>query len=365
MGKIFKTNNTLRQIRMPNILKTVVALQLIFMNLNTLAQFNTDRVVSMGTGLGKNILGGMKDKKKQKNIQASLTELEIDGNNVTVLRVAEDKIISEGKAHIIRIQYLLADYNQQYNLKEHIDIPPYNDEINTLKSIDQDWPAHYYEKELSLYKKYEQELVKKEKAFKDSVEVTVRLEQKRREDSLAFVKKVEAENLAIAKKHQSDSLAYLKRIEGFHFIAVEVALFKEKPSEKSSTMGKLYQGTYVEVLSFEEKTPYVKIDFQGMEGYVNQEALVESLDEIVTSAADLATFKSREYYKYEANQAYTDQKVKELVAEEARQERAAMKQSNAAPRTSPGTKYHLGPKGGCYYIASGGSKVYVDRSRCH
>jgi hypothetical protein len=30
------------------------------------------------------------------------------------------------------------------------------------------------------------------------------------------------------------------------------------------------------------------------------------------------------------------------------------------PRT-----YHTGPRGGCYYISSSGSKVYVDRSLCN
>jgi len=34
-------------------------------------------------------------------------------------------------------------------------------------------------------------------------------------------------------------------------------------------------------------------------------------------------------------------------------------------KASAGRAYYRGPRGGCYYYTSGGSKVYVDRSYCN
>jgi hypothetical protein len=52
------------------------------------------------------------------------------------------------------------------------------------------------------------------------------------------------------------------------------------------------------------------------------------------------------------------------------------KKSKSKPKAKPRTysrtvastdsgKYHLGPRGGCYIITSGGKKRYVDRSLCN
>jgi len=34
------------------------------------------------------------------------------------------------------------------------------------------------------------------------------------------------------------------------------------------------------------------------------------------------------------------------------------------PKPAPSSLYHLGPRGGCYTLTSGGNKRYVDRSMC-
>lgn len=45
-------------------------------------------------------------------------------------------------------------------------------------------------------------------------------------------------------------------------------------------------------------------------------------------------------------------------------QRVAASRSTDSPRSSARGDYILGPRGGCYYITSGGNRQYVDRSLC-
>ncbi len=175
---------------------------LLFANLS-FAQLDPFAVV----GAGKSLFGGIKDKKKAKNIQSSISEVDINGNKVSILRVPEDKIISASKAHILRVQNLLDSYRQKYEQGKHIEVPYNNDDFYDIKALDADWPITYYEVELREYRHYENKFAQKEKRYKDSLETAYRIYKQKEDDSLRVV-----------RKKFEDSLDYAERTRGFHFI---------------------------------------------------------------------------------------------------------------------------------------------------
>ncbi|MCW3074266.1 MAG: hypothetical protein JWP69_1335 [Flaviaesturariibacter sp.] len=322
--------------------------------LSSSAQINT-QVLQAGAGLGKNLLGGLQDKKKAKIIQASLSETEIDGNKITVLRVAEEKIISPVKGFIVRVQEQLDAYGALYKAAKHVDIPSYNDDIAFIKSSDKDWPVHYYEKELAAYKGYEKALNLQERRSKDSADLMARQEQKRISDSLTAI-----------RQKQADSLVYAQRMEGYHFVAKESILLKEKPSEKSQTKGRVYKGSYVQIKGYSESTGYVKVTLEDVEGFMKRDELEDDLNKIQATQADLTTYKSRRYYKYEPNYDYAPAEQKTASATEVAPRSSSPKQSSSGKKVySSARNYITGPRGGCYYLTSSGNKVYVDHSYCN
>lgn len=310
-------------------------------------------------GAGKSIFGSIKDKKKSKNIQSSLSEVDINGNKVSILRVPEDKIVSNGKAFILKVQNLLDGYQQKYKQGEHIEVPYSDNNLYDIKALDPDWPTSYYEAELREYRQYGIKLAEKQRRYKDSLETASRINKQRQEDSLR-----------IARKKLEDSLDYVERTKDFHFINKEFVLLKEKPSDKSKTVGKIYLGSYVKVLGFSESTGYLKVSLQDVEGFVKQTEVAGSLDALAASEGDLKIFKSRQYYKYEPNYDYEvssqPQQSQSLYTQSSgvSSGKSSSKSSGKA-RYSSARTYYRGPRGGCYYLSSSGGKVYVDRSYCN
>lgn len=325
----------------------------LLVTLTSSAQIDPASAIGLGVGLGRDIAGKIKDDKKKKAIENSISEVEINGTMVKVLRVPEEKIISNAKGYIVRIQNQLDNFYKLYKINEHLDIPYYFDDIITLKTLDKDWATEYYDNEVKEYRKYEQELTLTEKRIKDSIETARRVEQKRIFDSLQ-----------LARRKYEDSLAYAERVEGYLFINKEFALLKDKASEKGKTIGKVYLGSYLKVLGYSDNSPYVKVTLQDIEGYVNKDDLTDSIDKIQAANADIATYKSRRYYKYEPNYEYVPEQQQFVIS--------SVASGNSSKTKSPQTKkqpvarsvrYIRGPRGGCYYM-SGSSKVYVDRSLC-
>lgn len=254
----------------------------------------------------------------------------------------ENKIISDAKSYIVRIQNQLDNFHELYKNNEHLKIPYYFDDITTLEALDKDWATEYYKNELKEYRKYEQKLTETEKRIKDSTETAKRAEQERIADSLAFA----------------------KRVQGYLFVNKEFTLLKDKPSDKGKTIGKVYLGSYLKFLGYNDNTPYVKVGLEDIEGFVNKNDLSDSIDKIEAANADIATYKSRRYYKYEPNYDYIpeQQNVTPVVTSRVTSETKGSSTQKQTYKQS--IRYIRGPRGGCYYM-SGGSKIYVDRSYCN
>jgi hypothetical protein len=85
-----------------------------------------------------------------------------------------------------------------------------------------------------------------------------------------------------------------------------------------------------------------------------------------------ATYSNREGYLYSVTLTQTSE-IKNLTEKSSGSTTQSLYNSNKSTNSnksfsgaSPATRtYYRGPRGGCYYISSGGSKVYVDRSLCH
>lgn len=322
-------------------------------------QIDPYTAVGLGTSLGKGIFNKIKDGKKKKNIEAGLSTIEINGTNCKILRVKDEKIISNAKGYIIRIQNTLSEYYKQYQSNQHVDLPSYFDDPSLLKSIDNDWPTEYYENEYKEYQKYEKAFSQREQRSNDSLEYVRRIEQKRLSDSISITKKMEF-----------DSVAYAQRVQGFYFVNKDFILLKEKPYESSRTIGKIFLGSYVKVLGYNENSKYIKVNLQNIEGFVKNSDLVDDLEKISVASSDLKTFKNRQYYKYEPN--YDIVKEKQNSYSSSAYINGSTKTTKQKAKTSTKSRsykqsinYIRGPRGGCYYITSGGTKTYVDRGYCN
>ncbi|MBW8683281.1 hypothetical protein [Chitinophaga rhizophila] len=153
-------------------------------------------------------------------------------------------------------------------------------------------------------------------------------------------------------------------MQGYLFVNKEFTLLKNKPSDKGKTIGKVYLGSYLKFLGYNDNTPYVKVALEDIEGFVNKNDLSDSIDKIEAANADIATYKSRRYYKYEPNYEYIpeQQNVTPVVTSRVTSETRGSSTQKQTYKQS--IRYIRGPRGGCYYM-SGGSKIYVDRSYCN
>jgi len=337
--------------------KCITLLCSLLLATTTIAQISPLSVIDLGTGIGKGIAGNIKNKKKVKNIQSSISQVEINGQIHSVLRVPEEKIISDAKVYIVKVQNQLDQYYKLYKENSRIDLPSYNDDIVFLKSTDNDWPVEYYKAEWDEYKIFDQQLAKREKWVKDSLEIVARMQRKKTEDSLALL-----------RKQYADSIEYSNRTHGYHFVNTEFALIKEKPSDKSKTMGRLFVGSYLKVLGYSDNSPFLKIRFQDIEGFINKNDIVDNIDKINVLNAAVTTYKSRQYYKYEPNYEYVPEQTNTASTPLNFSSSSSGTRSSSASSTkrtsSKQRSYITGPRGGCYYLTASGNKVYVDRSYC-
>lgn len=240
--------------------------------------------------IGKGIFGhGNKDKKKEKIIKSSTSQVEINGAAISILRVKDAEIKSDAKDNIIKIQNRLDEFAQQYKNNEHLNIPKKDKDIATIKSTDPEWPAEMYDNEYNAYKKYQQKFEKSDLHQKDSIEAINIGQRKKIDDSLALV-----------NKHSTDSLEYFNRVKGYNFINKDFVLIKETPSDKGKTLGKLYVGSYIKVLDNVDKSQFVKVSLNGIQGFVDKNNVVDNIDKITVLGADLKTYKNKVYCKYEA-----------------------------------------------------------------
>jgi hypothetical protein len=323
----------------------------IFIALPSLSQLDA----TTAFGLGKGIAGKVKDSKKKKNIDNSFSVIQLNGKNISVLRVPADKILSNAKAYVIKVQDQLDAYRQTYQLGKHLTFPSYYDDITMIRSLDSEWPAEQYENELKEYRYYDQQLLQQENNTRDSLQIV----ERRREQEVK-------ERLALAHQKALDSTAYADRVKGYHFINREFSLLREKPNTTSKVIGRIYVGSYVRVIGYSDGSPFVKISLQNISGYIDQSELVDDLDRLSVDNADLAIYKVRQYYKYIPNYDYVPEQ-EQTYAVPLKTSPTRPKQTTTIPKkqsNSSSRNYIRGPRGGCYYMSSNNTKVYVDRGLC-
>ena len=110
-------------------------------------------------------------------------------------------------------------------------------------------------------------------------------------------------------------------------VIAENANLRETPSTTGLAEGEVPEGTVVKIL--DEKLPWYVVRVGDRVGWMHGANLL-FMDEATTTS-----------------------------------EREPVRVIVPATRSNTGRVYIRGPRGGCYYISSSGSKVYVDRSVCN
>jgi hypothetical protein len=284
--------------------------------------------------------------------------VDIGGVQVAMLRVNADRITSKAKSYIINVQNSLDRYYAEYKKGEHISSNYEPEDIGVIRNMDPDWPADRYSNEWKAYRSYDKALILRDQKLRDSLAF---------EKATADMK--HSQELAAAVKKRADSIEYAQRVSGYHFINKEFVSLREKPLSTSQSKGRLYKGSYVRVLGYSESSSFVKIALDGIEGFVERADLAENIDNIPANESELATFRSRHYYKYEPNYDYTEPIPKSYGATLDADEQPTSRPSKAKQKITShfsrqSRTYITGPRGGCYYINSNGNKTYVDHSYC-
>jgi hypothetical protein len=129
----------------------VIVMPAFFQPGNSFAQLAGANIAAHGI---LKLMGGDKEAKQEKIIDASTTREKIAGSNVTVLRVKESDIKSKAKNNIIALQNRLSQYHTQYQNNQPLDIPKNDSDLIAIQNKDENWPTEYYASELRAYKRY-------------------------------------------------------------------------------------------------------------------------------------------------------------------------------------------------------------------
>ncbi|RYZ27598.1 MAG: SH3 domain-containing protein, partial [Sphingobacteriales bacterium] len=314
-------------------------------------------VISTGSRLGTGLSDNIRDKKKQKNIEAGISQHEVAGKQVITLRVPSDKIVSPAKNEISSLQAQLDRCFAQFQANQTIDGSNVDEFSRAIRLRDPSWPVHYYDAEWTIYDEHNRVLTQKAYQLKDSLWRAGLLAEQRRADSIQNAKLLAEVDRQKRLQQEKDSIALASITLGYHFVNRPFIILKEKPTAASTDIGKLYLGTYVKFTDDLISKEYVKVMIgEGLEGFVLRSDLTNKLDSIDATAAEQKRLRSAHYYKFEESTAWRAKReaieARERAAEEreiAAAERREAAEEAAFRKSAPGKKYHLGPKGGCYY----------------
>ncbi|MEI9947373.1 MAG: hypothetical protein WDN26_24570 [Chitinophagaceae bacterium] len=264
----------------------------------------------------------------QKDYTAWLTNVEIEGKPLQILRVPAEQLTNGyTKFDILGAQRDLDRNLQWYKQGKATEKGTIDSYIAYVKLWDSVFPVHYFQAELDAYLAYN-------------------IVQKKRERE-AFTAMIE---------RREDSTRIAKMIEDYAWINKESVQVKLKPDTKSASIGKAYRLSYVRAYEVDGKPDWAEVSMGPHTGYVLLDDIATSWEELEPSDEDLVKLKRGRYYNFEPTAAYQARLDREEAAEQ-----RALNAANAAPRRN----YIKGPKGGCYYINSSGNKQYVDRSFCN
>ncbi|HEX6427956.1 MAG TPA: SH3 domain-containing protein [Niastella sp.] len=262
----------------------------------------------------------------------------IDGKSITILRVDELKFPSTILGHISGAQDLLDDLKHIYKKTMGQSYNPnfgIEHSCQEIEKVDKTFPVHYYREELKAYRDVHDAIKQKE------------------QDEM---------NARIAQQNAEKEKLKIERLKtGYYWINHDSINVRSKPNMQALIIGQIHRLSYVKAFQVDNKPDWAEISFGEYDGkytgYVLGKYVAEDWDELTPTAEDSVTLISGPNYNFIPNKANL---AKAKQAEAAQQQRAI-----STSRSGSGRKYHLGPRGGCYFINSHGNKEYVDRSYCN
>jgi uncharacterized protein YgiM (DUF1202 family) len=267
-----------------------------------------------------------------------LKTITIDGKNITILRVDELKFPSTILGHISGAQSLLDDLKYIYkNTMGNSDNPNFGIErsCREIEKVDKTFPVHYYREELQAYRNVHDAIKQKE------------------QDEM---------NAQIAQEKAAEVKLKIERLKaGYYWINHDSINVRSKPNTQSLIIGQIHRLSYVKAFQVDNKPDWAEISFGEYDGkytgFILGKYVAEDWDELTLTAEDSASLISGPNYNFIPNEANL---AKARQAEAAQQQRVM-----SASKSGSGRTYHLGPRGGCYFINAHGNKEYVDRSYCN
>ncbi len=309
-------------------------------------------------GLASQILDASSQKSKSKKAQKIATDhtqyfSTFDGD-VPMMRVPEESIKSAAKSDIKQVQNELEKAHDNFVKGDETKLPVgFVNVMERIAEYDPDWVVTSYWREANFYALNERKMAEARR-IKQQQEQLDKQEEKRQEskrlEELARAKTAQKDSLERVQRLQrindgkrADSLAYVSRTKGFHFVNTEMLNLRENPNVSSKVIAQVGACSYVTIIPGHESNGWTKIDAGNYQGYVNEDYLVDNLDDITVTGADVAFAKKTYFTSVETAATY------------------------AAPyRRAVDTRiYYTGPRGGCYYINGNGRKEYVDHSFCN
>jgi|GEM_PF-1354198 len=267
-----------------------------------------------------------------------LKTITIDGKSITVLRADETKFPSTIFGHISNAQSMLNDLKHIYkNTMGDSYNPNYGIEhsCEEIEKADKNFPVRYYREELKAYREVHDAI--KQKA---QDEINARVAQQKAEKEQLKIERLKA---------------------GYYWINHDSINVRSKPNAQAMIIGQIHRLSYVKAFQVDNKADWAEISFGEYDGkytgFVLGKYVAEDWDELRPTAEDSVSLLSGPNYNFIANQANL---AKARQAEAAQQQR-----TSSSSRSASGKKYHLGPRGGCYFINAQGNKEYVDRSYCN
>ena len=263
--------------------------------------------------------------------------IDVDGKQLTVLRLGYDIPDSRINGFVVEIESMLKSLKYDYKTTmaraedSHLGVEYFCKEIEKVNST---FPVHYYRDELQ--------------AFSELHNAIKQQEQKKWDDRIAQQKEIERQ------ERETQRIRALKF--GHFWINRDSINVRSKPNTQSPIIGQIHRLSSVKAYDVDNKPDWSEIEFDDYTGYVLGKYLANDWEELNPDSDDSTKLLSG-YYNFVANETVVAQVKRANAAKEAR--------SLGAGSSTPGRKYHVGPKGGCYFINSHGNKEYVDRSYCH
>jgi hypothetical protein len=247
--------------------------------------------------------------KKDKKLKYSFkytAYLPIEGYNLPMMRVPEDKIRevkTPAAGFMLELQAHLETAAKAYWDGE----PVGNVErmaycVDQIKSLDPYWEHSAYKLELDHYAVYEQRRYERDVVSVRRRDSLNQLRSRQVEDSLRRVFAHEnrmADSLERARERylysKRDSIIAVERTRGYHFVNRPSINLRAAPDPNAPLIVNMRACTYLKVLTKPDPLGYVYVEVSDYKGYTLHSHLVDHLDKINTPRADVRFAKANHY----------------------------------------------------------------------